>query len=98
MSKNRTVKQALEHYAANPVLPEDVIDVPIHTLIARSLFAFANNPNPKVKGANARANRAQKILLERMVGRRNPGTSPASSAEEVLEFADLSAGAIGDAS
>ena len=91
-----SVKQALERVAQLPPLEEDAdyTQVKVHELVARALFDIANNPNPKKPGAMARATKAQKMILDRMVGTRKPGSSPVGTGDSGIEFIDLTAGAI----
>ena len=89
------IREALQKVADNPVPSTDiVIDVAVHELVARTLFDIANNPDTKVRGSLQRATRAQKILMNRLVGRRRPGTHPAARASEGIEFLDLTKGVI----
>ena len=90
-----TVRQALQHVADNPVLETDVlIDVRVHELIARTLFEVANTPDASVRGGLSRANKARRMLMDRLVGKRRPGTTPAAKTEDELEFVDLTMGAL----
>ena len=43
-----------------------------------------------------RANKARKMILDRLVGKRRAGSHPATRTEVRLEFIDLTAGAIGE--
>lgn len=91
----KTVADALKHVADHPdpgtVAP---IDKPMHELISRTLFEIANSPDSAVRGSLARATKAQKIILDRLVGTRRPGSHPAARKDESLEFFDLTAGAL----
>ena len=88
MVKHKTVKQALEHVVKHPE-QELTLDVPVYVHVASALFDIANKPDPKVRGAMARATRAQKIILDRMVGLRRAGTHPAVAKDDQIEFLDL---------
>ena len=90
LKRHKSIKQALEFIAANPdgSVPEP-INQPMYELIAQSLFQIANNPNPRVRGSMGRATRAQKIIMNRMVGLRRAGTHPAQIKAEEIEFLDL---------
>lgn len=85
-----SVRRALEIVSRNySVNREITIDRPVYELVGQALFDIANNPDPKVPGAMTRASRAQRLILNRMVGTRRPGTHPAARATSELEFADL---------
>lgn len=91
-----TVRQALQHVADHPELTTDeLIQVPTWELVARSLYEVANAPDSAVRGANARANKARKLIFDRHVGKRTPGTAPAARGNETLEMIDLTKGALG---
>ena len=85
-----SIRQALNHVAKHPDPATDVsLDVPCWELVSRSLFEIANNPNTKVRGSMARAVRAQKIIANRQVGLRRPGTHPVARVSEDIDFHDL---------
>lgn len=93
--KTVTVQQALQNVADNPVpRTDELIQLPVHELMARSLFEIANQPDIKVRGSMARANRARKMIMDRLVGKRRPGTHPATKAPVEIEFVDLTGGEI----
>lgn len=88
-----TIHQALKRVADNPEPTTDVLlDIPTHELVARTLFEIANTPDAKVRGSMARATKAQKIILNRLVGTRRPGSHPVARKNDQLEFADLTLG------
>ena len=90
-----TIREALQAVADNPVmLTDEVIQVPVHELVCRTLFDIANRPDAQVRGSLTRANKARKMILDRMVGRRRAGSHPATRAEVQVEFVDLTAGAL----
>jgi hypothetical protein len=90
-----SIRQALQFVADNPQPATDVqLDLPVHELISRALFRIANNPDNRVRGSMARATRAQKIILNRLVGTRRPGSHPAASKVGDLEFVDLTQSAV----
>lgn len=91
----KTVGEALKHVADHPDPgPTAPIDKPMHELIARTLFEIANSPDAKVRGSMARATKAQKIIFDRLVGTRRPGSRPAARKDESIEFVDLTAGVL----
>lgn len=93
--KTVTVQQALQNVADNPVpRTDELIQLPVHELMARSLFEIANQPDIKVRGSMARANRARKMIMDRLVGKRRPGTHPSTKAPVEIEFVDLTGGEI----
>jgi hypothetical protein len=90
-----TIRQALQNVADHPVMQTDeLIQVPVHELVARGLFEIANSPDTNVRGSAARANKARKMILDRMVGKRRPGTAPAAKTDEAIEFIDLTEGVL----
>ena len=95
LKKHKTVYEALKYVSEHSTpSTEDPIQMPVHEAVARKLFTIANSPDPRVRGSEARATRAQKIILDRLVGRRAPGTAPAQSEADELEFHDLTQGEI----
>lgn len=85
-----TVRQALQHVADNPVmLDDDVLAKPVHELVCRTLFDIANNPQVAVRGSLRRSNRARDMIFNRLVGRRRPGSHPATRTNQSVEFKDL---------
>jgi hypothetical protein len=93
---SKTVTEALQYVASHPVPPAAPIDAPVWELVARALFEVANSPDVKNRGSLARATKAQKMIADRLVGKRRPGTAPAVRREQSIEFVDLTAGAIAD--
>lgn len=88
--KNTTIQQALQNVADNPVLMTDeIIQVPVHELVCRTLFDISNKPDASVRGSYAKANKARKMILDRLVGRRKAGTSPVTNTHSPIEFLDL---------
>ena len=92
-----SIPAALKFAAKNPTPPTDVyLDLPTHYLISRRLWQLANNPDFSQRGSVTRAGRAQKIILDRLVGRRRSGSAPAMKNSAAIQFADLTKG-VGDA-
>lgn len=90
MRKAVTIRQALQHVADNPELSTDVIlDLPVHELIARTLFEIANGAKADAPRTMARANTAREMIFLRLVGRRRPGTHPATAQQSSITFHDL---------
>lgn len=88
--KSVTVRQALQQVADYPTrLDDEIIQAPVHELIARTLFDIANRPDATVRGSMNRANKARRMILDRLVGKRRAGTHPATRTEADLEFVDL---------
>ena len=95
LKRHKTIAEALQYAADHPVPATDVaLDTPCWELIARNLYKIAHHPDARVKGSARRATSAQKIILDRLVGRRLPGTAPADGVPGELEFEDLTQGAI----
>jgi hypothetical protein len=93
LKRHKRIADALQYVADHPVRSTDApIDAPAYELVSRALFQVANSPDASVRGSFARANRAQKMILNRMVGRRRPGTHPAQTQSEEIEFIDLTVG------
>lgn len=93
MAKPTTIQQALQRVADNPEPDTDeMLQLPVHELVARTLFDIANKPDAKVRGSMARSNRARRMIMDRLVGRRRAGSHPATRNVEVLEFVDLTGG------
>lgn len=84
-----TVQQALQRVVNNPEHTTDPIDTPVHELVSRALFDIANNPNSHEKGSFTRANKARRIILDRLVGRRRAGSRPIRPQGERVAFLDL---------
>ena len=85
-----TVQQALKRVAENPVPDTDVVlDIKVHEQVCRALFEVANNPDACIRGSMRSATRAQRIILDRLVGTRRPGTLPSTAVQEALTFVDL---------
>jgi hypothetical protein len=93
--KHVTIHQALQNVADNPLMSTDeLIQVPVHELVARALFEIANKPDAANRGSMTRANKARKMILDRLVGKRRAGSHPATRVEVPIEFVDLTGGAI----
>jgi hypothetical protein len=93
--KEVTIRQALENVARYPgQLDDDLLNKPVHELVCRELYTIANRPDASKRGALARANKARKIILDRLVGKRRAGSHPATRTNAPIEFIDLTAGAI----
>lgn len=94
LSKHKSIREALQFVADNPEIRTPPIDTPAWELVGRILFEVANSPNPKVRGSMARATRAQKMIADRLVGKRRPGTHPATVRDQQVVFRDLTAGMV----
>lgn len=91
--KNVTIRQALQHVAdyPNPV-DDEVLQAPVYELVARALFDISNRPDQSVRGSMTRANKARKMILDRMVGKRRAGSTPATREVVQIDFIDLTGG------
>ena len=88
--KVTTIKQALQHVADHPQMAsDDLINMKVHELVSRSLFEIANNPQINQRGSMTRANVARNMIFTRLIGRRRPGSHPATNREVPLEFRNL---------
>jgi len=88
LKRHKSIAEALQ-YVTDHQAQGAPIDAPVYELVARALFQVANSPDASVRGSFAKANRAQKMILNRLVGRRRPGTHPAQTQSEEIEFLDL---------
>ena len=87
--KQVSIRQALQQVVDNPVIQTDVLlDVPVHELVARTLFEIANSPS-KDRLAQSRANNAREIIFSRLVGKRKTGTHPATRTRAQVHLSDL---------
>ena len=90
MGTQVTVQKALRLVASHPDPETDVVlDLRVHELVCRALFEIANSPDVKVRGSMSRATRAQRLIMNRMVGVRRKGTHPAARKTAALKFVDL---------
>jgi len=97
MATNVTIRQALQQVADYPrLIDDDLIQLPAHELVCRALFEIANNPDASQRGAMARANKARKMIMDRLVGKRRAGSHPATRKQVSINFVDLTGGEIGD--
>lgn len=93
MVKQVTIRDALQRVADNPrMIDDEVIQAPVHELVCRALFEIANKPDATQRGSMARANKARRMLLNRLVGKRRAGSHPATRQTVPLEFVDLTGG------
>jgi hypothetical protein len=97
LKKIVTIKQSMQHVADNPMVDMDqMLELPAHELVCRTLFGIANGADLTDKPSQSRANVARKLIFDRLVGKRRAGTSPATRAHAGLEFHDLTTSPIGD--
>jgi hypothetical protein len=93
--KRQTVIGALQYVAEHPPESfEPTVETPAWELIGQVLFIHANSGDPKRRGSMGRANTAQKMIFDRISGRRRPGTHPAQVQSEEITFSDLTVGAL----
>lgn len=91
-----TIRQALQNVADYPqLMTDELIQVPVHELVARALFEIANRPDANERGSMARANKARKMIMDRMVGKRRPGSHPATKNTVSVDFVDLTGRELG---
>ena len=89
------IREALQQVADNPEpATDDALEVKVYELVARTLFDIANFPDPKVRGSVRRSTRAQRIIMDRLVGVRKTGTHPVARASAGIEFVDLTQGVL----
>jgi hypothetical protein len=88
-----SIRQALQHVADYPEPVDDVVlNMPVHECVARALFDIANRPDQSVRGSMSRANKARKMIMDRLAGKRRTGTKPVSGVADEIEFLDLTGG------
>lgn len=85
-----SIHDALKDVTERPLMETDELtQVKMSELICRTLFDIANRPDANVRGSQGRANKARKMILDRLVGKRRAGSHPATREEIQLEFIDL---------
>ena len=91
-----TIQQALTRVSEKweAARDMDMIGTPVYELIGFTLFDIANSGDARIRGSIRRSTRAQKIIMNRMVGLRRPGSSPITRENDGLEFVDLTMGVI----
>ena len=91
--RKMTVREALQHVADYPQPVNDEV-ITMHTgeLIARTLFDIANTPDANVRGSMTRANKARKLIMDRLAGKRRAGTEPHQKKQQRLTMHDLTEG------
>jgi hypothetical protein len=94
MSKTVSIQDALQRVADDPNPPDDYTTAPVHQLVSLALFEIANHPDASQRGSLMRANKARKMILDRLVGKRRAGSHPATRTKQTLTFVDLTSGAI----
>lgn len=97
MSQKRTVREALQYVADYPEpVSDDLLVMHTGELVARTLFDIANKPDANVRGSMSKANRARKIIMDRLDGRRKKGTTPHVPVVTRLTMRDLTGGVVTD--
>ena len=91
-----TIQQALTRVSEKweSARDMDMIGTPVYELIGFTLFDIANSGDVRVRGSIRRSTRAQKIIMNRMVGLRRPGSRPVTRENDGLGFVDLTVGVI----
>jgi len=86
-----SIQQSLQYVADNPVVAtDDMLNIPVHELVSRTLFEIANGGVLNKPRTLARANAARSELLLRLVGRRLAGSHPATrKTEALIQLKDL---------
>mgnify|MGYP003450424712 CR=1 FL=1 len=79
--KSKTVQEALAFVSRHPITTSAPIDLPVWELVARQLFEKAYTVGG-TKQTQKDANTAQKMIFDRLVGKRRTGTHPAVTSEE----------------
>lgn len=87
--KHRTVKEALEFVSKHPEPSRVPIEMPVWELISRQLFEASHAVGGSA-AAMKRTTTAQKIIFDRLAGKRKPGTHPAAAkGKRQLQMRDL---------
>ena len=94
LKRHKTVYEALKYVSEHGPSTDEPIQMPVWELVGRSLFDVAHAGNPNVRGTVARSTRAMKMITNRLVGRRRPGTVPAQATSDELQFEDMTQGEI----
>ena len=91
-----TIQQALTRVSEKweSARDMDMIGTPVYELIGFTLFDIANSGDARIRGSIRRSTRAQKIIMNRMVGLRRPWSRPITRENDGLEFVDLTMGVI----
>lgn len=86
--RHKTVREAFNYVSKNPAPARPPIEMPIWELVARHVFdtAYALGGNRSEQKATVTA---QKILLDRLVGKRRTGTHPAVAQERKVTLMDF---------
>mgnify|MGYP001173712418 FL=1 len=93
--QKRTVREALQHVADYPrPVSDDMTTMHTGELIARTLYDIANKPDANVRGSMARANKARRLIMNYLAGRRRVGTKPHQKQVVILKMNDLTGGEI----
>lgn len=95
--QKRTVREALQHVADYPrPIDDEVITMHTGELIARTLYDIANKPDASVRGSLSRANKARRLIMNYLAGRRRAGTEPHTKKQDTLRMNDLTGGELTD--
>lgn len=84
-----TIREALQKVQLEEAPFEITLHEPVSNIIAHILFDIALYPRPLNKTTMMASVRAQKIISERLAGRRRSGTHPAQAQTTQVEFTDL---------
>lgn len=87
---NVNIQQALQAVVDKPDFDtQDLLALPSHELICRTLFDIANNAALADKKSMSAASTARTLIFSRLVGKRRAGTHPARRSTRQLVFKDL---------
>ena len=96
LKRHKSIPEALQYVADHPLpATDDTLQLPAWELVSRRLFELANRPGNASRGGAAKMLRAQKMIFNRMVGRRRPGTHPAQVGGDEIDILDLTQGVLG---
>ena len=90
LKRSVSIRQAMQYVADHPEMQSDeLISLPVWELVVRTVFEAANSVDAKKPATMSKANAARAMILNRLVGRRRPGTHPATGQKNTLKFVDL---------
>ena len=88
--RRSTIQQSLQSIVDNPEMEtDDILSLPASELVCRTLFELANSPKVGDRNALSRANMARRMIFDRMVGKRKPGSHPATRTQIAVKFNSL---------
>lgn len=85
-----TIRKAMQAVVDAPVMQSDeMLQVPAHELVCRTLFEISNTVDFSKRVSQTRANQARHMIFTRLVGRRRTGSHPATLTTDHVDLLDL---------